>query len=178
MKACTMVTISLFVITTMNIPLYAALGLMHKPNDESPNSEAVVENEARETVQDVNFIPTLDELQDMKVFSRDGEEIGHIEEITVDQMGKIKFVTLSRGGFFGIGAEEVSLPLEAISFQRDGVTLTVDLELLENTPEQKNVSEEQFRRDLEMHYGVSPAWKYDATMGGENASSREDSGVQ
>jgi len=127
----------------------------------------------------VGTVPTADELRGMDVYSQQGEEIGEIEEVaTNDQNGEIKFVVLSRGGILGIGDEDIALPLAALTFQDDRATLTVDTSKLENAPQQANASDDQFQRDLQSHYGVSPAWNQDASksMDKEKTSMKDKMG--
>ncbi len=103
---------------------------------------------------------TAEELKGMEVVSQEGEELGGIEQITIDkQSGEVQFVTLSRGGILGIGSEKVAVPLSAFEFRDDQARLTVDQSKLENVPQQTaEATDSDYLRDLETHYGVAPAW--------------------
>ncbi len=108
-------------------------------------------------------IPSADKLEGMEVFSPDGEKIGKISEVQKDQLtGNINYVTVSKGGIFGFGSEDAAVPLGAFRFDTDRAILTVDQGKLESAPEQADVSDEQFQRDLQNHYGVSPVWQQDS----------------
>ena len=106
---------------------------------------------------------TADELEGMDVVSQNGEKIGEIEKITGDrQSGPAQFVILSRGGILGMGAEKIAVPLSAFEIRDDKARLTVDESKLKNVPEQRaEVTDSDYLRDLETHYGVAPAWKGD-----------------
>ena len=108
-------------------------------------------------------IPSADKLEGMEVFSPNGEEIGEISEVNKDQLnGNINYVTVSKGGMLGIGDEDVAVPLEAFRFDNDRATLTVDPSKLDSAPRQADLTNEQFQRDLQSHYGVSPTWQQDS----------------
>lgn len=102
-------------------------------------------------------------LMGLSVVSQQDEKIGEIQDIMLDiQSGRITFVTLSKGGVLGIGGEEgIAVPLEALRFDPAAgqATLTVDKNKLENAPKQADMSSQDFQRELQSHYGVSPAWQ-------------------
>jgi sporulation protein YlmC with PRC-barrel domain len=103
-----------------------------------------------------------EEIQGMQVVSQTGVEIGEIKSATTDQnSGKIKFVTISKGGVLGMGGEDIAIPFEALRLdqQNEQATLTVNESKLDNAPQQANLSDDEFQRNLESHYGVAPAWE-------------------
>lgn len=105
---------------------------------------------------------SADELEGMKVVSQTGEEIGEIKSAKVDQAsGNINFVTISKGGVLGMGGQDIAIPFEALNFdqQNERATLTVNESKLDNAPQQANMSDEEFQRNLESHYGVAPAFE-------------------
>jgi hypothetical protein len=108
--------------------------------------------------------PSAEELQGMKVVSQQGEEIGEIQDVKKDpQTDEISHVTVSKGGVLGIGAQESIVPLEAFTFnsQSDEAILTVDESKLDNAPQQAEMSDQEFQRELQSHYGISPAFQQD-----------------
>ncbi|MGB3221878.1 MAG: PRC-barrel domain-containing protein [Desulforhopalus sp.] len=105
---------------------------------------------------------TAEEIEGMQVVSQTGEEIGEIQRASIDeQSGKVKFVTISKGGVLGMGGENIAIPFEALQFdqQNERVTLTVNESKLDNAPQQANMSDEEFQRNLQSHYGVAPAFE-------------------
>jgi sporulation protein YlmC with PRC-barrel domain len=102
------------------------------------------------------------ELMGMDVVTQQGEEVAEIQDIRLDiQSGKISYVILSKGGVLGIGDEGIAVPVEALQFSpgSDQVTLNVEQSKLDNAPKQANKSDEEFTRELQSHYGVSPAFQ-------------------
>ena len=69
------------------------------------------------------------------VMSSNGEEIGAISEILVNEKtGKAEYGILSFGGFMGIGKKLIAAPIDAMIFNEDGnfYELNVDIETLED----------------------------------------------
>ena len=103
---------------------------------------------------------SAEDLEGLSVVSQDGEKIGKITSVTADeQSGQIQFVTISRGGILGMGGEDIAVLHEALRIEEDQATLTVDRSMLDNVPQQGELSAQEFRSELESHYGVSPAWE-------------------
>ncbi len=104
---------------------------------------------------------SAEEILGMSVVSRDGENLGEIQDIKIDtRNGRISYLTVQKGGVMGIGGEEgIPVPLEAFQFTQDNAQLTVDKSKMDNAPKQSGMSDQEFQRDLHSHYGVSPAWQ-------------------
>lgn len=98
----------------------------------------------------------------MEVVTEKGEKIGKITDVKIDQQAdRITYVTISQGGILGMGGKEIPVPLEAFHIhpKEHIATLAVDQNKLKNVPKQANMSDESFMRQLESHYGISPAWE-------------------
>ena len=109
------------------------------------------------------------QLEGMKVVSQSGDEIGKIKDANIDyQTGNVRFVTISKDEPSSMN-QEFAVPYEALRLDRqnDRVTLTVNENKLDNVPRQAGMSDDEFQRKLESHYGVAPAW--------ENESKEKDS---
>ncbi|MBM9604931.1 PRC-barrel domain-containing protein [Desulfopila inferna] len=149
MKKLSTILIALVATLALASPLYAA----GDKSDKDPAQAGAMEGKSAK------------DLEGMKVVSQDGEEIGEIQSVTEDeQTGEIQFVTLSRGGVLGMGGEETPVPYEALQIDQEQATLTVDQSKLDNAPQQANMSDQEFRSELESHYGISPAWEQDTQM--------------
>ena len=138
------------------IPLYAA----DEPGTKSDSQQkAGVTQQQTGKMQSGQMI-TAEELEGMEVVSQKGEELGEIEKITINkQSGEVQFVTFSRGGLLGMGGKEVAAPLSAFEIRDNKARLTVDQSKLENVPQQNSeVTDSEYQRNLETHYGVAPAW--------------------
>jgi sporulation protein YlmC with PRC-barrel domain len=99
----------------------------------------------------------------MPVFDQKGEEIGKIQDISLDtRNGRIQYVAISLNST-GEGAEEdIAIPLEAVCFDQDKVVLTIDESKLEGAPKlREHGSDDDFQRDLQSHYGITSPWPGD-----------------
>jgi sporulation protein YlmC with PRC-barrel domain len=104
---------------------------------------------------------SAEEILGMSVVSRDGENLGEIQDLKIDtRTGRINYVTVQKGGVMGIGGQEgIPVPLEAFQFTAENAKLTVDKTKLDNVPKQSGMSDQEFQRNLQSHYGISPAWQ-------------------
>jgi sporulation protein YlmC with PRC-barrel domain len=67
-----------------------------------------------------------EDVRGRKVFDRDGEELGKVSGLMIDeQEKKVRFLEVSGGGFLGIGDHTVLIPVDAIS-KIDGEHVHVD----------------------------------------------------
>lgn len=141
MKKLTTMLITAAATLVLAVPLYAA--------DEYSAAQRQLESAK---------IKSAEELRGMQVISQTGEEIGEIEEVRIDtETGEVQFVTISRT--LEPGEEAVAAPLGAFEFDGRQARLTIDEDRLQNVPEQARLSDRDYRRDLETHYGVAPAWE-------------------
>ena len=104
---------------------------------------------------------SAEDINGFQVFSQTGEELGKITDVRTDkQSGAIQFVTLTKGGFMGMGGKDIAVPLAAFKFDRENerATLTVAEAMLDTAPMQANKTDEEFQRELSSHYGIAPAW--------------------
>jgi sporulation protein YlmC with PRC-barrel domain len=57
-----------------------------------------------------------EDVRGRKVFDRDGEELGKVHGLLIDEgEKKVRFLEVSGGGFLGIGDHTVLIPVDAIS---------------------------------------------------------------
>jgi sporulation protein YlmC with PRC-barrel domain len=64
-----------------------------------------------------------------KVHDTKKETIGSIQDIYLDDSGKVKAVIVSVGGFLGVGAKDVAVKWEDIKFGKDGKSLALTTDL-------------------------------------------------
>ncbi len=64
-----------------------------------------------------------------KVHDTKKETIGSIQDIYLDDSGKVKVVIVSVGGFLGVGAKDVAVKWEDIKFGKDGKSLALTTDL-------------------------------------------------
>jgi hypothetical protein len=73
----------------------------------------------------------LQSAEDMDVVTADGDKIGEIEEILVDNTGVPAGFLLEIGGFLGLGESDVSVPLDALSWDGTAYVSKMTVEQLE-----------------------------------------------
>ena len=64
-----------------------------------------------------------------KVHDTKKETIGSIQDISLDDSGKVRVVIVSVGGFLGVGAKDVAVKWEDIKFGKDGKSLALTTDL-------------------------------------------------
>lgn len=74
---------------------------------------------------------SAEELKGMTIVSDTGEEIG-----SIDRVGEVRVVTVDVGGFLGVGAKTVAIPISELEMSSDGsLTTTLTRETLEQRHE-------------------------------------------
>ncbi len=144
------------------IPLYATNDPGMKSDSKQPADVTQQQKDQMQTGQmQSSQTITAEKLKGMTIISQQGEEIGEIETVKIDeQSGKVQFVTITKGAVLGMGGEEIAVPLSAFEIGEDKAKLTVDQSKLVNVPEKTaGVTDSDYQRDLETHYGVAPAWE-------------------
>lgn len=94
--------------------------------EASQDELKVSAEEARKEVTDANKASSI---IGMKVVNRQNQDLGKIKDIVVDlESGKVAYVVLGSGGFFGAGGRLVAVPVAALT-PRDGqVGFIIDAE--------------------------------------------------
>jgi sporulation protein YlmC with PRC-barrel domain len=147
MKKFTTTCVAAVTMLALASPLYAA-DEKKLTTDTHQQASAIQSQSARD-------------LKGFEVFSQTGEKLGKITDVRIDkQSGAVQFVTLTKGGIFGIGGEDIAVPLKALDLDRESerATLTVSESMLDNAPMQANKSDQEFQRELSSHYGIAPSW--------------------
>jgi sporulation protein YlmC with PRC-barrel domain len=60
-------------------------------------------------------------LHDLNVYNNDNEKVGDINELLLDQSGKVEAVVIGVGGFLGLGEHNVAVPFEQIKWSNEPV---------------------------------------------------------
>ncbi|CAN7335562.1 PRC-barrel domain-containing protein [Caulobacter sp. LjRoot300] len=90
------------------------------------------------------------------VFNREGEHIGHIDNLSIDKVsGRVAHAILSFGGFLGIGDKLHPLPWDRLDYQPDKAGYVVSL-----SKEELKAAPALTREDLET-LGAGPDWRDD-----------------
>lgn len=165
MKKMTVSLVTIMTALALSAPVYAA----------TEDQETAATQQDRLLQSERSLTRSTDELIGMTIVSRNGENIGEIQDIKIDiGTGKISHISVKRGGFLGVGGtKDIAVPLEAFSFSENNARLMVDETKLDNAPQQADMADEDFRRGLESHYGISPAWQGDRIEDSSNIHDEE-----
>ena len=98
------------------------------------------------------------------VFNRDGEEIGHIADLSINRIdGQVVYAIMSFGGFLGIGKKFHPLPWSMLEYhpEKGGYIVPLDRTALEGAPyydadelrELGGEKREEYRDYIYDHYG-------------------------
>jgi len=71
------------------------------------------------------------------VLNRDGERIGHVEDLSIHKVsGQVVYAILSFGGFLGIGERFHPLPWSVLDYDpgRSGFVVSLEKKILEDAP--------------------------------------------
>lgn len=96
-----------------------------------------------------------------RVLSRDGDELGHVDDLLIDDRErKVRFLDVSSGGFLGIGKEHVLIPVEVITgIDEDEVRVDRTLEEVGASPiYDPALAKEHHWTDVYAYYGYGPFW--------------------
>ncbi|OGR19915.1 MAG: hypothetical protein A2X81_02675 [Desulfobacterales bacterium GWB2_56_26] len=159
MKKITVSIVTMFAALALTAPVYAAGE--YKGTSGAKTESGELKAGSGQQQRSMSQAQSAEEILGMSVVSRDGENIGEIQDIKLDtRTGRVNYVTVQKGGVMGIGGEEgIPVPLEAFQFTQENAKLTVDKSKLDNAPKQSGMSDQEFQRGLQSHYGISPAWQ-------------------
>ena len=104
-----------------------------------------------------------------------GQTLGKVDEFVLDfDSGRIAYVVISLGGFFGLGDKLFAIPWELVAIRPDEHAFYADVEkqLLIDAPsfDRKNwpdMSDSAWAENLMAHYAQKPYWNSDITDAGD-----------
>ena len=117
----------------------AAAGQSEQPDAAAQQQESMQQQAATQPEQAVS----VEKVLGSSVVNADGQEVGEIEDLVMDQ-NQVTYAVLSVGGFLGIGEKKVAVPLEDLQLGEDESYLMTSAtqEQLEQMPE---YDEQQFQ---------------------------------
>ncbi len=85
---------------------------------------------APEAIQGVSTFITRQEpgqwlgenLEEKEVYTPDGQGLGEIDDVLIDQSGRVVAVIIEVGGFLGIREKRIAVPMGALEFQKPAAT--------------------------------------------------------
>jgi hypothetical protein len=109
------------------------------PSITAPRAPSAAPTDAPYAV--INRQLTVAAIQAMAVRSADGTKVGAIERVVENNADKKLYVLIERGGFLGIGAKKVAIPLENVAVHNNGKLI------IRNMPDTQIDAAPEFRDD-------------------------------
>jgi hypothetical protein len=113
---------------------------------------------------------TGDDLERIKLFGAQGENVGEIDDVMIDPAsGRVAYAVVEVGGFLGLGQHKVPVPWAAFAANPngEGLVLNVPKERLKGAPQfsgdRPGMADRQWAMAVHTYYGVAPYWMQDAT---------------
>lgn len=124
---------------------------------DTGNSTLVRLGDTDQTVADPS-----EDIRGRDVIDRDGEDIGKVDALMIDEEeGKVRFLQVKGGGFLGIGDQTVMIPVDAITrIENDRVHVDQTQEHIAGGPTYDPALAEQpaYWENASSHYGYGPYW--------------------
>lgn len=107
---------------------------------------------------------STDDIRGKSVHGRDGDKIGTIDKIIIDERtGHVAYFVVSTGGFLGLGQSYHPIPWAAFRYdeKRSGYAVAIDRRLLEGAPsfrpDSAPVFDEAYGRRVTDYFRIPPA---------------------
>lgn len=100
--------------------------------------------------EETNSLIASDKVEGTRVYDRNGERIGSINNFMVDKRsGRVEYAVLSFGGFLGMGGTYYPLPWKMLDYDTDlgGFRVDMDEDDLDEAPSYRAGSEPDFSDD-------------------------------
>jgi len=141
---------------------------VYQSNREVRNIMAQIEKTAalrRLSDTELTVADPAEDIRDRKVVDRDGEELGEVDDLLIDERDKrVRFLEVASGGFLGIGEKKFLLPVEAITrISEDTVYVNQTRQHIVGAPayDPDLIHEdagEGYYGDVYKYYGYPPYW--------------------
>lgn len=111
---------------------------------------------------DLTLADSAEDIRGCTVLDRGGEEIGHVDDLLIDDLEhKVRFLQVASGGFLGLGERTFLIPVDAITRIHDNhVHIDRTREHVAGAPDYDPnvVPERHYYEGLYGHYGYRPFW--------------------
>ncbi len=111
------------------------------------------------------------------VKDRNGKDTGSVSNLILDRSGKVVYVIVSEGGFAGLGAKKIAVPVGAVTVSATGdkqlLTVNVDEQHLKAAPEYNsvaNLADSLYSETIYRFFGLQPQWSEPGQAGQGQAS--------
>lgn len=107
-----------------------------------------------------------EDIRDRNVVDRNGDEIGDVNDLFIDDREKrVRFLEVASGGFLGLGEKKVLLPVDAITrISDDTVYVNQTRQHVAGAPDydpdliHEDAGEGSYYGNVYRHYGYTPYW--------------------
>jgi sporulation protein YlmC with PRC-barrel domain len=107
-----------------------------------------------------------EDIRDRKVVDRDGEEVGEVDDLLIDDRDRrVRFLEVASGGFLGLGKKKFLIPVDAITrITDDTVYINRTRQHVAGAPDydpdliHQDAGEGGYYGDVYRHYGYPPYW--------------------
>ncbi len=109
----------------------------------------------------IKFVDSVEDIRGRKVFDRNGEEVGKVEELFIDQdEERVRFLEISAGGFLGLGETRFLIPVDAITtINTDEVRVDQTREYVAGAPRYSpELVDADYLTGTYDYYGYKPYW--------------------
>lgn len=103
---------------------------------------------------------SADRVQGTPVFDREGEKIGHLEDVMLDkESGKVAYAIMSHGGILGAGERYHPIPWSILRYdvEKQGYIVPMDKAQLEKAPTLDHTEiygDDAWQQVIHSHYGT------------------------
>lgn len=103
------------------------------------------------------------DVRGFQVYDRDGENIGKVDDLLVDDdERRVRFLNVKSGGFLGFGGDTHVIPIDAITrVEEDEVHIDQSREHVDGSPAfgtDVNLDARETYEGIYRHYGYTPFW--------------------
>ena len=109
----------------------------------------------------IKFVDSAEDIRGRKVFDRNREEIGKVDDLFVDQgEERVRFLEISSGGFLGLGETKFLIPVDSITtINADEVRIDQTREHVAGAPRyQPELVDAEYLTGTYDYYGHKPYW--------------------
>lgn len=111
-----------------------------------------------------------DDIRGSRVYDQDGEQIGTIDDLLVDEdEGKVRMLRIEEGGFLGFGSTPSFLPVDAVTSITEGeVYLDQTRDRVAEAPryDPELTDHSDYYSEVFHYYGYAPYWGPEYRYGG------------
>ncbi len=107
----------------------------------------------------------------MTVKSKQNEDLGEVQDLIINERGRIQYMVISHGGILGVGADRIPIPFNDAMVDSDNKVVTLDKvnkQMLTDAPEftdddWNRVGDPRFDEKMRGYYGDDLSDDYDQT---------------